>query len=284
VFESIRNAKPPRLYFSSNAPNPEKIGEEALVEKVRSLVNAVDWPCKVTTLFRDEYLPAKTSISTAVDWFFKNEPEGIILEDDCLPHPSFFPFCCEMLDRYREDQRIGMITGDNFQLQYSENNDSYYFSIFNNIWGWASWRDRWQQDYDLGMNKWPLLRAQGSIANLFPSKAMQQYFDNIFNSVYQNKIDTWDYQWLFASRINNRLTVTPNINLITNIGFDDGATHCIKNSSTSNIDLQEMIYPLRHPSTCFPSLTLDERLFNIHLKPSAFQIFKNRINHFLKNR
>jgi hypothetical protein len=272
------------LYFSSNAPNPEKIGEEALVEKVRSLVNAVDWPCKVTTLFRDEYLPAKTSISTAVDWFFKNEPEGIILEDDCLPHPSFFPFCCEMLDRYREDQRIGMITGDNFQLQYSENNDSYYFSIFNNIWGWASWRDRWQQDYDLGMNKWPLLRAQGSIANLFPSKAMQQYFDNIFNSVYQNKIDTWDYQWLFASRINNRLTVTPNINLITNIGFDDGATHCIKNSSTSNIDLQEMIYPLRHPSTCFPSLTLDERLFNIHLKPSAFQIFKNRINHFLKNR
>ena len=138
VFEAIRQAKPPRLYVASDGAREDKEGELEKVKQVREIVSQVDWNCEVKTLFRDKNLGCKIAVSSAIDWFFEQEEMGIILEDDCLPHPTFFRFCQELLERYRDDERIGMISGNNFQFGRKCTDYSYYFSMYSHIWGWAS--------------------------------------------------------------------------------------------------------------------------------------------------
>ena len=150
VFETIRQAKPQRLYIAADGARASRVGEAAQVQAVRDYVTShVDWECEVKTLFREQNLGCKYAVSSAIAWFFENEEMGIILEDDCLPDPTFFNFCQELLARYRHDQRIGVISGDNFQFGHRRNDDSYYFSKYVHIWGWATWRDRWVNSYDV---------------------------------------------------------------------------------------------------------------------------------------
>lgn len=138
VFEAIRKAKPKRLYIAADGPRKHREGENEKVSSVRQIVTYVDWPCDVKTLFRDENLGCKSAVSGAITWFFNHEEEGIILEDDCLPHPDFFPFCESLLKRYANDERIWVITGNNFQNGIQRGEASYYFSRYNHVWGWAS--------------------------------------------------------------------------------------------------------------------------------------------------
>jgi hypothetical protein len=213
-----------------------------------------------------------------LDWVFEQVEEAIILEDDCLPHPTFFRFCQELLLKYREDQRVGMISGDNFQFGYRLNDDSYYFSNFNHIWGWASWRSRWENDYDVDLKQWPKIRQEKRVNDWFGNKDQQDSFADAYEKVYQEKIDTWDYQWNFGSRLNGRIAVMPNINLISNIGFGDDATHTTAGSVLANIEAEEMIFPLKHPKAVFASITLDNRFSNRFSKISLHQ----RLNAFFR--
>lgn len=280
VFEAIRQAKPPCLYIAADGARVTKAGEAEIVQAVRDyVVSHIDWVCEVKTLFRNENLGCKYAVSSAITWFFENEEMGIILEDDCLPDPTFFRFCEELLERYRDDQRIGMISGDNFQFGHTLNDDSYYFSNINHIWGWASWRSRWQQDYDVELKNWPKVYAEGRVADWFGSKAEQNNFISTIGKIYQDEINTWDYQWLFASRLNGRISVMPNVNLISNIGFGINATHTTGLSEVSNLPVKEIQFPLKHPISIFASITLD----NLYHQRVTSPTFKQRLKFKIKN-
>lgn len=278
VFSEIARARPPKLLVVGDGPRANREGEAEKVAAARAIIKRVDWPCEVLTNYSDANLGCKVRVSSGLDWVFEQVPEAIILEDDCLPHPTFFRFCEEMLDRYRDDQRIGMISGDNFQFGYTINDDSYYFSSINHIWGWASWRSRWQHDYDVRMASWPKVRGEGRVTDWTADKSERDSLTDIFDRVHQGDIDTWDYQWNFSSRLNGRMSIMPNVNLISNIGFGVEATHTTGKSEFSNIPAVPIKFPLKHPTMFFVSRFLDD-IFN---KRVAQKSLKNRFKSLVK--
>lgn len=224
VFEAIRQARPPRLYIAADGPRPNRPGEAERCAEVRRIATNVDWPCEVKTLFRDENLGCKRAVSGGITWFFENEEQGIILEDDCLPHPDFFPFCEELLQRYADDERVWTITGCNFQDGQKRGEASYYFSKYNHVWGWASWRRAWKH-YQGDIPFWPTWRLSKEWMSWTPDKVERRYWDKVFDVVARDGIDTWDYPWTACVWYHRGLTATPNVNLISNIGFGVDATH-----------------------------------------------------------
>lgn len=259
VFEAIRLAKPPRLYIAADGARASREGEAATVQSVRDYVlNHIDWECEVKTLFREQNLGCKYAVSSAVAWFFENEEMGIILEDDCLPDPTFFNFCQELLERYCHDQRIGMISGDNFQFGRRRNDDSYYFSKYVHIWGWATWRDRWTGSYDVTMEKWPRIRDEGWLADMVGNAREAVYWRKIFELVHRGEIDTWDYQWVFANWVEGRMSILPAVNMITNIGFDGNAMHTTGASEFANLTRNPIDFPLTHPPGIFKDIQADQ--------------------------
>ena len=166
IFAEIAKAKPPKLLVIADGPRGTLLGEAQKCMATRDVINRVNWPCEVLTNFSEVNLGCKKRVSSGIDWVFEHVEEAIILEDDCLPHPTFFRFCQEMLERYRNDDRIGMISGDNFQFGRPVGQDSYYFSKYVHVWGWASWRDRWRNSYDVHMGLWPQVRDQKRLDDL----------------------------------------------------------------------------------------------------------------------
>ena len=257
VFESIRLAKPPRLYIASDGARTLREGEKITVQAIRDYVlSHIDWECEVKTLFRESNFGCKYAVSGAIDWFFENEEMGIILEDDCLPNPSFFRFCEELLEQYRVDERIAMISGDNFQLEQKRTDASYYFSRYNHIWGWASWRRAWQH-YDPNANAWPEMRDGKWLEVLFKDHNEQRYWTGVMQAVHDGKIDTWDYQWGLASWSQNMISILPNVNLISNIGFGADATHSRSGSIYADLPTESLRFPIRHPKVILPHAEAD---------------------------
>ncbi len=277
VFAEIARARPPKLLVVGDGARANRPGESEKVAACRAIINRVNWPCEVLINYSEANLGCKVRVSSGLDWVFEQVPEAIILEDDCLPHPTFFRFCQELLERYRDDQRIGMISGDNFQFGHSINDDSYYFSNINHIWGWASWRNRWQSDYDVSLKHWPKIRDEKRFRDWFGSKFEQDNFVEIVEKVYQGKIDTWDYQWQFASRIYGRIAVMPNANLISNIGFGVDATHTTGHGKFESLPVMPMKFPLKHPTTIFASRVLDSRFWNLAIRKSLIGCFKYKL-------
>ena len=256
VFQAIRIAKPERLYFVSNAENPVHSGEHDKIKKVRALLDQVDWHCEVKTLFRSSHLPVKESISSAIDWFFSQESEGIILEDDCLPDPTFFQFCETNLVRYRDDNRVAMITGTNFRDDEWLLETSYTFSRMVIVWGWATWARAWKH-YDVTMDEWPTLKKQKLLEGLFENSMDRDYWGEKFDHTYLGRINTWDYQWVMAVWKTGGLSCVPTLNLVSNIGFGSDSEHT-KDATQwfANLPRTAMTVPLRHPKV----VELDRRL------------------------
>ncbi|MDV7199725.1 hypothetical protein RYZ18_00125 [Roseovarius sp. 10] len=247
VFSAIASARPPKLLVIADGPRGDRVQEAEKCALTRAIIDRVDWDCEVLTNFSDKNLGCKVRVSSGIDWVFDQVEEAIILEDDCLPHPTFFRYCQELLVRYRHDQRIGLISGDNFQFGRRRNDDSYYFSKYVHIWGWATWRDRWVANYDVAMSNWPRIRDGGWLSDIFDHGREAFFWHNIFERVYRGEIDTWDYQWVFANWLQGRLTVLPTVNLVTNIGFDANATHTTGRSELANLPVQAITFPLAHP-------------------------------------
>jgi len=246
VFETIRKAQPAKLYIAADGPRHVKTGEYERCQAARNIAINVDWECDVQLLFRDTNLGCKVAVSSAIDWFFENVEEGIILEDDCVPDISFFRYCDELLAYYRSDERIMHIGGNNFQFGRTRGNGSYYFSHYNHIWGWASWRRAWKH-YDVEMKAFPEFLEQNKIKDIFDSEEHSNYWLKIFFATYQGKVNTWDYQWTFAVWEQNGLSIAPQNNLISNIGFGSESTHQLDvNSPLANIKTQPMIC-IQHP-------------------------------------
>ena len=259
VFAEIAKARPPKLLVVADGPRSNRSGEEKCCAATRAIVEGVDWDCEVLTNYSSVNLGCKNRVASGIDWVFEKVSEAIILEDDCLPDPTFFRFCQEMLERYRDDQRIGMISGDNFQFGRRRNDDSYYFSKYVHVWGWASWRDRWAGSYDVTMARWPRIRDEGWLGDIVGNRSEAAYWHNIFESVHRGDIDTWDYQWLFANWLEGRMSILPAVNMISNVGFDKNATHTIAvDRGVSNLRRNPMGFPLVHPPGVFRNIQADQ--------------------------
>ena len=224
VFEKIREVKPSRLYVAADGPREGNNEDKNKILKVQEIATSVDWPCEVKTLFRNKNLGCKKAVSSAITWFFDHEEQGIILEDDCLPHLDFFNFCENLLDRYFKDERVSAITGNNFQNGKWRGGASYYFSKYNHCWGWATWRRSWQ-NYDGDLKFWPEWSTSKAWIDFISNKAERKYWKNIFQRVHLGQVNSWAYPWTACTWHKEGLTVTPNVNLVSNIGFGESATH-----------------------------------------------------------
>jgi hypothetical protein len=244
VFEAIKQAKPPKLYIAADGPRDHVEGEAEKVKAVREyVINNIDWDCEVKTLFREKNLGCGKAVSEAITWFFENEEQGIILEDDTVPSQSFFWFCEELLEKYKNEKKIWHIGGTNYQDGIIRGDGSYYFSALPHIWGWATWADRWKF-YDLEMKD---ILDDKFIDNYWKGSAAK-YWKKIFWKMKKFEIDTWDYQWTFTIWRNKGLSIIPNINLVKNIGFTDarsGVSKPDKNmmKATYEIDINKIIHP-----------------------------------------
>lgn len=267
VFEAIRQAEPPRLYVAADGARADKSGEHEKCKHVRRIATQVDWDCEVKTLFRDRNLGCRVGVSSAIDWFFENEEEGIILEDDCMPSQSFFWFCEELLERYRDDMRVWHIAGRNNLGSYLPSLYDYHFATGGSVWGWATWKNRWKYNdlyLDIIEDKEAGRKLKDFLCN---TNAFRGHLDAM-RSIKVDKIDTWDYQWGFSTKINNGLAIVPSVNLVKNIGFGENATHTISiNIEQPNMVVNETEFPIKHPSTVSVDRKLSGLLDNIALPP-----------------
>jgi hypothetical protein len=287
VFEAIRQARPPRLYIAADGPRPNRDAEAARCDEARRIAIQVDWPCEVKTLFRDRNLGCRLGPSSAIGWFFEHEEEGIVLEDDCLPSQSFFPYCAELLARYRHDERIMCVSGDNFQSGRAVTPFSYYFSRYSDTWGWASWRRAWEL-YDGEMTLWPAFRDGGGLkAWSAGDESFEKYWLAIFESISIGALrSAWDYQFLFTCWAHHGLTCIPEKNLVSNIGFSADATHTFDPASCeANLPGLDLSFPLRHPPFITRSVEADlyehKTLFDRQEKQSIWRRARRAIRSVL---
>lgn len=257
VFEAIRQYQPSKLYIAADGPRPTVTDDKEKCAATRAITEAVDWPCEIKKLFRDTNLGMKEAVSGAITWFFEQEEEGIILEDDCLPGQSFFHFCHALLAKYRYDDRVMHIGGANLQFGQKRGNASYYFSSMSSIWGWATWRRVWSTHYDINMSLFEEFEKQQLMPFVFPDAEVAAFATNLARLTYEKKINTWDYQLGFSIIINNGLCVVPNKNLVSNIGFAAGGTMATNaNDIHANIPIEE-ITELTHPFFYIPNRQAD---------------------------
>lgn len=315
VLDVVRLVRPPQLLVVADGPRTDKPGEVERCVAARALFEQIDWPCEVLTNYADINLGCGRRLSSGLDWVFAQAPEAIILEDDCLPHPTFFRFCEELLARYRNDDRVMHISGTNFLFGAEPFPDSYYFSRYPQVWGWASWRRAWQH-YDFLLQAWPEVAAQGWLQTVLEEAPAQRFWAELFNQIYQagkeQGAHTWDYQWDFACWQQNGLSITPSVNLISNIGFGADATHILTPEEAvarllskigvspcaaigqglqalvgrfatnrfANMQLEEMIFPLRHPSAVVRAVQADELIQRRNYQGGWFTVLKR----FIKRR
>jgi hypothetical protein len=267
VFNAIANARPPKLLVVADGPRPQREGEAELCAQTRAIINRVDWDCEVITEFADSNMGCKRRVASGIDWIFEQVEEAIILEDDCLPDPSFFRYCEEMLTRYRDNERVGMVSGGNLQFGRRRGSGSYYFSKYTHIWGWASWRRAWKH-YDRDLTLWPAFRDQGLLTEFFETPGEQEYWRNSFQWVHEGSLDTWDVSWTFTAITHGLLQVVPNVNLISNIGFGANATHTHVVGVHANMPTQPIEFPLVHPMFVLADLEADRYIAQDQLAPS----------------
>jgi hypothetical protein len=247
VLDAIARARPARLLVVGDGPRPDHPDDPELVRATRATLERVDWPCEVSTCFSEHNLGCGERVASGLDWVFANVDEAILLEDDCLPEPSFFRYCEELLDRYRDDERVHMISGCNVLEPGRSGPDSYYFSRCYHIWGWATWSRAWRH-YDFEMRRWPELRETDWVERHLRNERGGEIARVLFDGTYSGRIKQWDFQWVLAGWIRDALSATPSVNLVRNIGFGEAATHLRDpNHPNANLTTSPMPFPLRHP-------------------------------------
>ncbi|MDR2504196.1 MAG: hypothetical protein LBD82_07450 [Deltaproteobacteria bacterium] len=255
-FAAIRAARPPRLYVAADGPREARPDDAKKCRLTRETALAVDWPCEVKTLLRKRNLGCKVACISAITWFFRQESEGIVLEDDCVPHADFFPYCDELLERYRHNRKIMLISGSNFQYGKRRGPASYYFSIFAHIWGWAAWADTWNMynPHPEGMEKFaasklPVLLRHPAAARLLTKKLLliRLGLDDI----------SWDYQLWYAIMNNNGLCAIPNANLVRNIGCVPDSTH-VNDPRLTTMRPVEAMPRMEHPKAVLRDFEADQ--------------------------
>ncbi len=261
VFDEIKKQRPKYLFIASDGPRKHIQGEAERNKECKALVEQVDWDCEVKTFFRDENVGAGKGVSSAINWFFEHVDEGIIFEEDCLPHSDFFAYCSELLEKYRNNERIMHISGDNFQYGIKRGEASYFFSLQPHIWGFATWKRAWSK-YSFTMDDYSKAEFKEVLKKYYPSWKTRQVFMDKFLLTKRGEINSWDFQWMAAVWRYNGLAILPNVNLISNIGFSADALHCTDpNDPFANIPTQKII-PLIHPDKILINEDADNYYYN----------------------
>jgi hypothetical protein len=274
VIAAIRPLQPTCLYVACDGAPSDNEAEQAMVAATRQVIEEdIDWPCQIHRLYSDVNQGCSVGPVNAISWFYEHVEEGIVLEDDCVPHVDFLPYCAYLLDRYRQDSRVWCISGSNFQQGAWRAEGSYYFSRYPHGWGWASWRRCWQH-FDARLEQWPTLRDSGLLETIFEDSLERSFWAETWQNTYAQYpgITWWDYQWTFACLVNGGLTALPNRNLVTNVGFGPDATHTLTMRIDTNID-HTGILPMRHPSfvlrdACADRVTFDYAYNGVALRKS----------------
>ena len=286
VFQAIRRERPRKLFIAADGPRAGNKLDEVNCKKVREIVNKVDWPCVVKKRFSKKNQGCRVAESEAINWFFENVEEGIILEDDDLPNRSFFKFCGEMLEKYRDDERVMHISGNNFQRGWKRDEYSYYFSRNPHIWGFATWRRAWKKYYDVDTKIYPEIVRKGYFSDIFDNAFEKRTLMSNLNSTHYNNFDTWDYQWVFAVAVNNGLAIIPNENLVRNIGMTSSAVHTSSILDEEfSLPTNELEFPLKRPPFIIHDKKSDRRYFwwlfvkklrNLILRKTGLAVFFKR--------
>lgn len=282
VFNEIARAKPPKLLVIADGPRASIVGDGDEVMRVRSILKNIDWECELITNFSDENLGCKDRVSSGLDWAFTIVQEAIILEDDCLPEPTFFRYCQELLEKYRFDSRISQINAINLQSSHSGNDSSYYFSAYHHIWGWATWANRWKDSYDVALSDWPLAVKNNFLNDWFSLKSERKHWKNNFDAVYNGNLNTWDFQWIFANWTRGRLAVMPQCNLASNIGFGPDATLTKEGGAWKDLKTSNIEFPLKHTKFIFKNTRAENIFFKKYLKLGFNKKIQNRLNSLLR--
>jgi len=270
VFEAVRQARPSKLYLASDGPRASRPEDAAKVAAVREfLTSSVDWPCEVRTLFQPSNLGCKDAPIAGISWLFENEEMGIVLEDDCLPHPDFFGFSADCLERFKDEARVYAVSGTNIAGRWRED-VSGFFSMMGGNWGWASWRRAWSRyRADIGPELTP--ENWSTIARNLGDRRLYNCMRDLIGSHSESMAgDAWDYQWLFRRLLDGGLTVVPSRNLISNIGFGEDSTHTANDESPlSRIPTGELAVSGSYPRQLVGDLKYD-RHYLAYLAPSFF--------------
>ncbi len=266
VMRAIARARPRRLFVVADGPKAERAGDAELCARARAETEAVDWECDVERLYADSNMGCKARVQSGLNWAFEQTESAIILEDDCVPDPTFFPFCAELLERYRGDTRMMMISGNCYVQRPDLIAHSYYFSRYAHIQGWATWRRAWRL-YDPAMKAWPEFRDGGWLNSMFSIRKERQRWRNFFEDAYNGKYDSWAFPWSFACYINSGFAIRPRSNLATNIGFDEMATHVKRKTPIANYPITPMAFPLQEPAIVarHAQADRDEAIFTMRL-------------------
>ncbi len=264
VFDAIRAARPERLFIAADGPRAGRADDAERCRAARAVVEHVDWDCDVQTKLGDANVGLKRAVVSAVDWFFEHVPEGIILEDDCLPSPSFFPFCQALLARYRDDERVMQVSGNNYLMGRRSIRESYYFSRLSDIWGWATWRRAWRW-FDLRMETYPRFRDDGRLGDYIVDAGtaawLTRYFDDAYRASDERGI--WSTAWMYAMVTQNALTIVPRVNLVANIGFGGDGTNVARSfrpyAEVSASTMDELV----HPPFVLPDHVADALRFDV---------------------
>ncbi|MCC6143381.1 MAG: glycosyltransferase family 2 protein [Candidatus Hydrogenedentes bacterium] len=254
VLDAILDSGCTTLYVIADGPRSDRPGESALCSRTRAVIERARSSVNLLTNYSDHNMGLRARISSGLDWVFRETPQAILLEDDCLPDSTFFPFCDEMLRQYADDPRVMMVSGNNFLLGRKTVRDSYYFSRYVHIWGWATWRRAWAL-YDVHMRGWPSQRDGRWLSTKLGSKAEARYWRRIFDDVHSGRINTWDYQWGYSCLVNDGLSIVPAQHLVTNLGAGPDATNTLNTGDPHFLaKAGPLALPLQHP----PVIECDE--------------------------
>jgi hypothetical protein len=276
VFDKIRAARPKHLFLATDGCRAGKVGEQERCDEVHAIITKVDWDCVVKTLFRTQNLGCGKAVSGAINWFFDHVEDGIILEDDCVPDSSFFPYCTAALNKYRDHSRVMHISGNNHLLKRSIAGNRGFFTNTPFIWGWATWRRAWKlYDFEIA-----------DIQETIKAGRIPHLWIDIMAEVTTNKVDTWDYQWTYAIFKNECISLNPPANLVYNIGFNNHATHTTnqpywyRKIKLETVDVNNIRFPLKEEV----NKIADEKLFRqiLLLEPDDYTKFKQRVKNVIK--
>ncbi|MFA5008209.1 MAG: glycosyltransferase family 2 protein [Candidatus Omnitrophota bacterium] len=246
VFKTIAAAKPKKLFIIADGPRQGQLQDAEKCSASRAIIERADWDCEIIKNYSEINLGIKKRISSGLDWVFSQAEEAIILEDDCLPAPSFFGFCENLLQYYRNNDTIMHIGCNNFQCGKRRTKYSYFFSKYTHVWGWATWRRAWQYN-DSGMKTWPQFKEQGQMEIVCKDYYERKYWTDIFDKAFKGQIDVWACQWMYSCWSRRGLSTYPSVNLISNIGFGPDATFCkTPNNVQSDIETND-IWEIKHP-------------------------------------
>ncbi|MBD2504256.1 glycosyltransferase family 2 protein [Anabaena azotica] len=279
VFQLIRQAQPKQLFVIADGPRHDRADEAEKCQATREIIERVDWDCEVIKNYSDVNLGCAVRVSSGLDWVFSHVEQTIILEDDCIPHPSFFRFCEELLEKYQNDTRIASISAQNIQPQHKQTNYSYYFSRYSHCWGWATWRRAWQH-YDLYMKLWKQVQAENLLNDILIDPKAVSYWQRKLQTIYDNPTGiTWDYQWTFACWMQGSLSITPKVNLVSNVGVGADSTHFASNQEFSfiNVPTQAMEFPLQHPPYIVRNVEADIFTQKTVYQAKIIDVFKEKV-------